>query len=331
MEIIFGILPVCLFLGALYLFDSFKLVRERLLFFCLLWGIMSAILAYGINTFIAEKFTLHPETFSRYVAPFIEELLKVVVVFYLVARRRIGFAIDAAIYGFAAGAGFSLAENVVYYLQLGSGFPMVVWILRGFGTAIMHGGCTALLAIMFIGSIHRNRHAIIAALPGLVIAIMLHSAYNHFILNPFLQTALIITVLPAILVLVFRQSFQLMQNWLEIEFSSEVDMLRMIRQGRFRDSKAGEYLASIKEYFAPEMIVDMYCYIGLYMELSVKAKRNMMLKENGLPVMVEPDIQGKLVELKMLRTQIGRMGEMALQPLVRMNHRELWKLNQLKN
>jgi len=331
MEMIFGILPVCLFLTALYLLDSFKLVRAHLLFFCLLWGMASAMLAYGINTFVVEQFALHPEIFSRYVAPFIEELLKAGIVFFLVARRRIGFAIDAAIYGFAAGAGFSLAENVVYYFQLGSGFPMVVWILRGFGTAIMHGGCSALLAILFIGSIHRNRHAIIAALPGLVIAMVVHSAYNHFILNPFLQTALIITVLPAILVLVFRQSLQLMQNWLEIEFSSEVDMLRMIRQGKFRNSKAGEYLASIREYFAPEMIVDMYCYLGLYLELSVKAKRNMMLKENGLPVMVEPDIKDKLAELNLLRSQIGRLGEMALQPLVRLNHRELWKLNQLTN
>lgn len=330
MELAFGLVPVCFFLLALYMLDSFKLVRGQLLLICLVWGMAAAGLAFLLNSWMLSHFSIGDDVFSRYVAPFSEELLKAVIVVVLAFRRRIGFAVDAAIYGLASGAGFSVVENLVYFLQLGSGYSIAIWVLRGFGTAIMHGGCTALLAIIFIGGVHRERHFSLAFIPGFLAATLIHSGFNHFIMNPFLQTALIIIALPAILALVFRQSTTTMQQWLEVEFSSEVDMLRMIRQGRFRNTRAGEYLASIKQYFAAEMIVDMYCYIALYLELSIKAKRNLMLKENGLPIMEEAGIAEKLEEHRMLRRQIGQTGELALKPLVRMNHRELWKLTQLK-
>ena len=61
--------------------------------------------------------------------------------------HRIGFLVDAAIYGFAVGAGFALAENL-YYLHLAAEAGMGTWIVRGFGTALMHGGTTALFAVM---------------------------------------------------------------------------------------------------------------------------------------------------------------------------------------
>ena len=331
MELLFGLVPVCFFLLALYMLDSFKLVRWQLLMFCLLWGMTAAGIAYFFHSWLIDYSGISDGVFPKYIAPLSEELLKAAVVVALALRRKIGFAVDAAIYGLASGAGFSLIENVVYYIQLGSGYSMAVWILRGFGTAIMHGGCTALFAIILIGGIHRERHVLVAIVPAFLAATALHSAFNHFILNPFLQTAVIVIALPLILTLVFRQSTHRMQQWLEVEFSSEVDMLRMIRQGKFLHTKAGEYLASIKQYFAAGMIVDMYCYIALYLELSIKAKRNVMLKENGLPLLDEPGIAEKLQELSLLRNQIGKTGEMALKPLVRMNHRELWKLNQLKN
>ena len=106
-------------------------------------------------------------------------------------------------------------------------------------------------------------------------------------------------------------------------------MLNMIHNGEFSSSKAGQYLKSLKEQFASETILDMYCYIELYLELSIKAKRNLMLKENDFQIIIEADLPSKLQELAQMRKQIGRVGEMALEPLIRMNYRNLWKLNQL--
>jgi protease PrsW len=330
MEVIPGFFPVLLFLIFLYLLDNFKLVRFNILIICVLWGILSAALATWLNTRTALWLDLDFNSLSKYAAPMIEETLKALVIFYLISSKRIGFMVDAAIYGFAVGAGFALVENI-YYLFYGQvNHQLGVWIIRGFGTALMHGGCTALLAAFMIGRIARSGKALGVGVQGMLIAVLLHAAFNQFLLTPLVQTLAIMILLPALFLLVFRYSNAKLQQWMEMEFSSEVELLGMIRKGEFRSTKAGNYLISLKSHFSPETIVEMMCYISLYLELSIKAKRNLMLKENGFPIPIDDDLEPKLVELAHLRKQIGPLGEVSLAPLIRMNYRTLWALNQLK-
>ena len=330
MVIGFGFFPVVLFLLCLFLLDSFKLVSPKWLILCILWGVVSTGLSYFANNAAADLGQLDFEILTKYVAPVIEELIKGFLIILLVSRKQIGFMIDAAIYGFAIGTGFALAENTWYYMHLGQDFHVVLAIVRGFGTAVMHGGTVAIFAIVLIEGIHRSQRIVFGGLLGMLMAIVLHSAFNHFIFDPFTQTLLIITLLPLIFYLVFVYTTRHLQNWLEVEFSNEVDMLRMMRKGQFRQTKAGTYLATLREHFPGETLMDMYCFFSLYLDLSIKAKRNMLLKESGFPIIIEEDVKEKLTELKLLRKQIGKAGEMALLPLVRMSHRELWELNQLQ-
>ena len=328
MNIVLSFFPVLLFLTFLYLFDSFKLVRIKILTMCLMWGGLSVLICYFLNTFILNWVSF--EMLTRYIAPEIEETCKAIFIIYLVSKKKIGFMIDAAIYGFAIGAGFSFMENIYYLINTTSEYDLMTWIIRGFGTALMHGGCTSLIFVFFIGGINRINKMFLVIIPGLLLAFFIHSGFNHFFLNPLLQTMLIFISLPIAYVFVFGFGNTKLQQWLEIEFNSEVEILSMILQGAFNSTKAGLYLLSIKDRFAPETIVDMYCYVSLYLELSIKAKRNLMLKENGFPIILEEDIQQKLKELSVLRKRIGKIAELALAPLIRMDHRNLWKLNQLK-
>ena len=330
MKFVVCLLPVIVFLLSLFLFDSFKLVGKMTLILCILWGGVAAVLSYYMNTFLLEQSEISFEKFARLLAPFTEEISKALVIIFLVYKKKIGFPVDAAIYGFAAGAGFALAENIYYLLLLGEGNHFTLWILRGFGTALMHGGNTAIFGILLISGVQREKPFYLAICPGLLLVFIMHSIFNHFFLHPALQTIFILIILPGVFVLMFRRNNMQLQNWLEIEFSNEVNMLSMIRKGNFLQTRSGKYLASLKDHFAPEMIVDLYCYISLYLELSIKAKRNMMLKENGFKAIIEPDIGEKLLELKNLRRQIGKVGEMAMWPIVRINYREIWKLNLLK-
>lgn len=329
MAIFFSILPVLLFLIFLFLLDSFKLVINKLLFFSLLWGICSAGIAYLFNKYMLEVGEIKFEVLSRYIAPASEELIKSLYIFLLIYRKRAGFMIDAAIYGFAIGAGFALVENV-YYFQNAISSNLLVLIIRGFGTALMHGGCTALIAIILISGRQRESYYLLHSFFAVASAYIIHSAFNHFYINPVLQTIGIIILLPVIFIFIFRHNEKQLHNWLEIEFSGEVELLQMINRGKLSVTRAGDYLSSLKKRFSGETIFDMYCYIQLYLELSIKAKRNLMLKESGFPPIPEPDIQGKLLELAALRKQIGKVGEITLAPLIRMNYRDLWKLNLLR-
>ncbi len=329
MELGLGIFPVLLFLGFLFLMDSFKLVISKYLLGAILWGIFSAVLAYYGNTFVLDHMKIRLDTFSRYLAPGIEEMIKSVFIFLLIDKKRVGFLTDAAIYGFAVGAGFALSENI-FYLQNNPDPNIFLWIIRGFGTAFMHGGCASLSAVILINSKNRDKFN-----PGniglaLLVAYFIHSAFNHFYIDPVTQTLGIVMLLPVIFILIFKYNEKQLQDWLEIEFSSEIGLLNMISKGQFLTTRPGKYLASLKNRFPPETILDMYCFVRIYLELSVKAKRNVMLKENGIPIIIEEDLEGKLKELAQVRKQIGKVGELTLSPLIRMNYRDLWKLNSLK-
>ncbi|MBK6982075.1 MAG: PrsW family intramembrane metalloprotease [Betaproteobacteria bacterium] len=74
----------------------------------------------------------------------------------LILAHRVGFLVDAAIFGFAVGAGFAAVENL-HYLGLAPDAGMGTWIVRGFGTAIMHGGATAIFAVMGLAMRDRSR------------------------------------------------------------------------------------------------------------------------------------------------------------------------------
>lgn len=336
MEIAVSLIPVILFLIFLFLLDSFKLVVESLVALAIVCGALSALIAYLVNSQIVDtvfsdsiSFVISSDIYSKYFAPFIEESLKSMFVIYLISKKRIGFMIDAAIYGFAIGAGFALVENI-YYLRTISDSNILIWIIRGFGTAIMHGGCTATLAVIFIGAKSRDKSPLFGFVSALTAAYIIHSSFNHFYVDPILQTVGIIVLTPIIFYSIFHFNEKHLQQWMELEFNSEVELLKAINRGEMLETRAGVYLESLKKQFPPETILDMYCYIKLYLELSIKAKSNLLLKENEFPIVVEAETADKLAELAALRKSLGRVGEMILTPLIRMNYRDLWKLNLLK-
>lgn len=330
MGLLVSILPVAIFLIFLFLLDTFKLVIKRYLFLALLWGIISAVIAYLINNSILDSFSIKLRDYSLYIAPVIEELIKTLFVLWMFHKKKMGFMIDAAIYGFAVGSGFSLVENFLYYNSMTDANPLI-WIIRGFGTAFMHGGCTSLFAVILIGAKSRNVSNLFIYLISLLFAYIIHSAFNHMYIDPVIQTIGIIIVLPVFFILIFGYNEKQLRSWLEIEFSSEIELLNMINKGQLRSTRSGEYLESLKSRVDGEAIIDMYCYLRIYLELSIKAKRNVMLKESGFSPIFENDIKDKLLELAHLRRQIGKVGELMLSPLIRMNYRDLWKLNTLKD
>ena len=111
-----GLLPVMCFLGALVYLDSYKLVRVRWILATIAIGGILAASSHLIHTSVLDATQMEYTQYVRYVSPPIEEALKGLIIVALLHLNRIGFLVDAAIFGFAAGAGFSMIENL-YYLQ----------------------------------------------------------------------------------------------------------------------------------------------------------------------------------------------------------------------
>ncbi|HRY34091.1 MAG TPA: PrsW family glutamic-type intramembrane protease [Bacteroidales bacterium] len=325
-----SLLPVAAFVVFLVFADSFKLISAKTLLICVAWGILAAYLAERLNLAISGHLNLTFSDYARYVAPLVEEPLKLMMLLLLIRYGRIGFLIDAAIYGFTVGAVFAVYENITYYNDPGTDNPMVL-IIRGFGTSLMHGGCTTLGAMLLIRTQDTIRIRMLPLIQALLIALFIHSLYNHFIISPVGSTILIVLILPPALMIVFNRHERRIRQWMEMELFSEVQLLKMIREGNIGQSRPGQFIAKLKGSFSAETIVDMLCYIELYTALSVKAKSRLLLAEAGLPYQKDPETGSSLVELKALGKRIGRTGLMALSPVLRLNQRDIWKLTLLEN
>ena len=321
-----SILPVFLFLGALVLIDSYKLVALRAILLSVAAGMVAALASYGVNVGLRPALDLDFARYSMYVAPVVEESLKAAFVVYLLQRNKVGFVVDAAIHGFAIGTGFAFLENL-YYLQVNADATLWTWIVRGFGTAIMHGGATSIVA-MVSRTLHNRSDAfrLWMLLPGLGVAVVLHSLYNHFVLTPILATALIVLVFPYLSVAVFQQSERETRAWLGAGFDTDQELLRAVHTGQVSGTPVGRYLATLRSRFPAEVIVDMMCLLRLRVELAIRAKGVLMMREAGFEVAPDPTVKGKLEELRYLEKSIGKTGLRALHPFLHTSTRDLWQL-----
>lgn len=324
-----SLLPVLLFLLTLNLLDSYKLVRPRAMTTAIVIGFLVAVASLGVWIAASRMTNVDRIMYARYVAPVVEELLKSAYLVYLIRSQKMGFMVDAAIIGFAVGAGFAIVENV-HYIQ---GLPdprVAIWIVRGFGTAIMHGGTTAVFGIMSKSLYdQKERKSFAIFLPGFLIAVLVHSFYNHFFLNPIISTVLIHLLLPLVILTVFYRSERATRQWLGSQFDTDQELLDIINSGRVSDTHLGVFFRSIRESFSPEVVVDMLCYLRLHVELAIHAKGMLLMRDAGFDPQPSPEVRSKIVELEHLHKSIGKTGQLAIHPLVHTSSRDLWQLNLL--
>jgi RsiW-degrading membrane proteinase PrsW (M82 family) len=324
-----GVLPVLLFLSALWIMDSYKLVPRRRIYGAILAGALAAMLCYQFNTLIFQRASENQDRYAFLGAPVVEELAKAAYWIFLIATARVAFLVDSAICGFAVGAGFALIENI-FYLHVLEGKSIGVWLLRGFGTAVMHGGVAALggMISVYLAETRQWRGWRQFA-PGVLCAIGLHSFFNQGIVSPVVSTAITVAGLPLILAFAFYMSERSLRQWLGGKLDRDLDMLNMIDRGEFHQTRSGAYLLSLHEAFPAEIRADMLCLLHLNIELSVRAKSELLFREAGLEPPPDPELGKRLKELQYLEKSIGPTGMLALRPLLSQTPRDLWAMHRV--
>jgi RsiW-degrading membrane proteinase PrsW (M82 family) len=330
-EIGVGLIPVFAFLVVLVFLDSFKLLKPRSILQGILVGCGVALLSLVINKSIIGSRLVDVTTYSRTLAPVVEEALKALYVIYMIRTRKVGFVVDAAIIGFAVGAGFAFIENV-YYFQVLGGSHLAVWIIRGFGTAVMHGGTTALFAVVSktLSERHGSENALVF-FPGLVAAVAIHMFFNQFWLPPMVNTVVQLVALPALLALAFAQSERSLRDWLEVGLDTDVRLLEDITTGSVSETRVGKYLGSLKGRFPGQVVGDMLCMLRIHLELAIRAKGILMMREAGFKAPCDPEIEERFAELRYLEKSLGKTGWLAIAPVLHNTSRDLWQIYMLES
>src|SRR5262245_25301083 len=294
-------------------------------------GAAAALVMLPLPRWLMDATGLSTQTFSRYVAPVTEETLKTLCLLYPLRRREIGFLVDAAIVGFAVGTGFALVENIDYLRTLGEA-RFLVWIVRGFGTAVLHATTAAIIAIAAKSLSDRfPERGWLVILPGWLAAILLHSLFNHALVSPALAAAVLLFVLPIVVIGVFGRSERKTREWVGEGLDLDVELLGLVRSMHFGGTRLGRYLNELTSRFPGPVVADMFCLLQLDLELAIRAKGMLMAREAGLEVPSDPALKDQLKERAYLHRTIGQTGLLALRPLQMTNDRDDWHQYLLKH
>ena len=90
-----ALLPVLCFLAALLYLDSYKLVRLQTIIAVVACGAAVAGVGFFLNAWLLGLLGIEVASYTRYVGPVTEELLKGLVIVVLIRLHRIGFLVES--------------------------------------------------------------------------------------------------------------------------------------------------------------------------------------------------------------------------------------------
>ena len=320
--------PGLIFSGALIYFDCYKLVKVSQIFWCLLLGTLVTFAAYYINGMMLDVLEIDFAEYARYVSPFIEESLKIIALILLYIRVSPAFPIQTVILGFTLGLGFGLAENVFYLVQSES-TTLRIQLIRGFGTAFLHGGTVAIFTLFLENPLNKKMkffNKALVVLTGFLLICVLHSIFNFFLLTPVLQTIIVFTLLPCFFYFTFKYSQRNIKDWINAGINSNIQLLDMLSQRGAEHNNLSTFFSNISHSFSKEIELAIHSYMKIFLELSIRNKSILMMREYGFDASLDNKFHEKISELKLLEGSIGKAGLLLITPILDIKRADFWKL-----
>ena len=331
-----ALVPVLVMLFMFIWLDVFKLMTFWETAGLLLLGALSAGAAYPISGTFLDALPLGFSNYSRFVAPWLEELVKGLAVVALFWFNRIGYKLDAVISGFAIGAGFSVVENIIYLTR----FPELaanVWMVRGLGTAVMHGTTCAVLAATAHEFAERETRGAAAEydfnplwfIPGYLIAVAIHTAFNQFPDRPLLAMIGILAVAPFVIMAIFRFGAVEAQHWLSEERTGTRSALEAWEAGKFPDDESGRKIAALVKRSDDKTAAGIREYCQLLTWLLLQAE-DTLHDQAGDTEKVHVEGRQAFARLDQLRRDLGKANVATLKALLPFSRNDYWEISELK-
>ena len=337
-----ALLPVVIYIFVVYKIDNFSLISIKNLFLQVLFGMVAALVCFGLFQLTG---LILSENQSDFFNPVLEEIIKAIPLLWFATRKKIVFFIDSVICGAAVGGGFSILENI-FYLLLGNEMGIGTVLFRGLEVALIHMGCSAIIAaglMLGIRLILRSRSRLpiknsdaLMVISLLVVAPVLHVCHNTFHFNPLVQFIFVIGTMGGLLVWTYFYDVEMIHRWLDTGLDKQLSLLDSIKKGHLSDTPTGHFLQSVKDAFPPEDFFDMICFVQLHVRLSVASRSRVMLWESGLerdlPLTDEMKelILSQYTEYRLLEKRLGNTARMTIAPIVKYDPAEYKALEDLR-
>ncbi len=329
--------PVLILLAIFVWFDAFKLMRLREILLLLALGGIAAVASYPVSGRLLDTLPIGFSNYSRFVAPWIEEAIKGLVVVGLFRLNRIGFKLDAVISGFAVGAGFAVVENIIYLVRL-SEYGAGTWLVRGLGTAVMHGVTLAILAATAHELAERETREAASEfrfnplwfVPGYLAAVLIHTLFNQFPDRPLLAMLGAAMFAPLAILAIFQFGTAEAEEWLKAESAQHRDQLDALRARRWPDGPSGRRVAALAERLGPAAAERVRRYWEVQAWLVVEAEQSLLEEAAGDVEIDRKAVAAAFRELESLKRALGPTSFAALDRLLPFSRNDCWEIAELR-
>ncbi len=306
------------FLLIIYTLDLYASRTFRLVVLCFGWGAVGAFgLSYLLNTYVGLPLGRALGSSNPYllltvaIAPVIEETAKSLSLFYVSRRSEFTYFVDGAIYGFAAGIGFSIIENFLYLSQNpGMGIPLA--LIRSFSTCLMHGTASGLVGAA-VGRFRFRRRSGqgLGMAGGWLAAILLHAFFNGISRTPALSESLTMIVAVGIglagvglIGFFINLGLQEERQWLAETLDRRVGVTaaesRMVQSYASLD----EFLQPIIEQF-PREAEQVEAFLLRQAQLGIKRKVQQRVSDPKLQEQLGQEVAQLQAEMNQIRRDVG--------------------------
>ena len=332
-----ALVPVLILLVIFISFDAFKLMSFSEILLLLVLGGFGAIASYPVSGRLLDTLPIGFSNYSRFYAPWIEEAIKAAIVIGLFRFNKIGFKVDAVITGFAVGAGFSVVENIIYLIRLPD-YGASTWLVRGLGTAVMHGVTLAILAATAHEFAERETREAASDfnfnlkwfVPGYLAAVAIHMVFNQFPDRPLLAMLGASMFAPLALLGIFQFGTAEAQKWLEKERLQHKLEYDALRAGGWPDGLSGRRVGEFAARFDQATKDKVRRFWELQSWLVMQAEETLLEEAKG-DVEFDPDaVRRAFGEREMIEGELGRTLIRALNELLPFSRNDYWELSELR-
>ncbi len=230
--ILAAVIPTIFYTLLIWWLDRYEKEPLPLLGAAFLWGSLPAVLlalffSFVLNVPVASS-PLGPAVNTWVLAPLIEEPVKamMLVLLFLFVRQEFDGPLDGIVYGALVGFGFSMTENLLFFLSDPDNLSGLFW-LRSVFFGLNHALFTSIVGLV-LGAVRyaSQRWLGYVVLPlALLLAMLLHGLHNYAVnyalvgmaLSWMVQSSGVVVVL-AVALLAWRHE----RAWMEQELGEEI-------------------------------------------------------------------------------------------------------------
>lgn len=315
----------------IYKLDLYRIGAFHFIILCFAWGIVAFGLATQINPAVRDLLGVADEARVRFIAPICEEILKGLILIYLVRRPNFAYFVDGAIYGFAVGIGFAIVENYSFLLGLQGSLLIGTAVGRVLSTNLVHATGSALIGMALgFARFQRLTSGILMLLAGLLLAMGVHLAFNN-LTRSLVGGVLLLLYAVAVgfsgavfIAFAIRRGLAEEKTWIE-ETLGEADRVTAGEAAIVhRLADARQILAPVVTRFGPEKGAQIERFLLLQARLGILRKTLEKLSDEKMVRAVEAQMEKLRQEMNAARQAVGAYCMLYLRHTFPLDASPLW-------